>query len=103
MEELRRLKFLLDNSNIQITPRYIKSATYTWADKLGRHLDNDDWQLDPTLFLEIDIQFGPHTIDRLVSALHTLLPRYNARWPDHSCEALNELHLSDSRWRDESN
>jgi hypothetical protein len=47
MEELRRLYFLLDINNIRIKPRYIKSAANIWADKLSRHLNNEDRQLDP--------------------------------------------------------
>jgi hypothetical protein len=42
MTELRRLWYLLDTNNIHIRPMYIRSAANTWADKLNRHLDNDD-------------------------------------------------------------
>jgi hypothetical protein len=78
MTELRRLWCLLDTNNIHIKPMYICSTANTWANKLSRHLDSDDWQLDPSVFLELDAQFGPHTIDRFASGLSTLLPRYNA-------------------------
>jgi hypothetical protein len=93
----------LDTNNIRIRPRYIRSAANTWGDKLGRHLDSDDWQLDPSVFLEMDTQFGPHTIDLLVSALNTLLPRYNSNWLDLSCEAVDSLHLNDSSEQEENN
>jgi hypothetical protein len=63
MTELRRLWYPLDTNNIHIRPRYIRSAANTWAYKLSRHLDIDDWQLDPAVFHEMDTQFGPHTID----------------------------------------
>jgi hypothetical protein len=96
MNELRRLYHLLDLNNIHIRPRYIRSAANTWANKLSRHLDNDDWQLDPSVFHEMDIQFGLDTIDRFASALKTLFPRYNANWLDQSYEALDSLHLADS-------
>jgi hypothetical protein len=103
MTELRRLWYLLDTNNIHITPRYIRSAANTWADKLSRHLDSDDWQLDPLVFHDMDTQFGPHTIDRFASALNTLLPRHNANWLDPSCEAVDALDLADSAWREENN
>jgi hypothetical protein len=96
MTELRRLWYLLDTNNIHIKPRYIRFAANTWANKLSRHLDSDDWQLDPSVFHEMDTRFGPHTIDRFASALYTLLPQYNANWLDPSCEALDSLHLADS-------
>jgi hypothetical protein len=43
----------------------------------------------------MDTQFGPHTIDRFASALNTLLTRYNAKWLDTSCEAVDSMHLVD--------
>jgi hypothetical protein len=50
---------------------------------------------------ELDARFGKHSIDRFASALNTLLPRYNARWRDPTCEAVDALHLLDSNWRKE--
>eukprot|EP00873_Tetraselmis_striata_P006290 jgi/Tetstr1/426554/TSEL_001630.t1 len=83
--------------------RYIRSAANIWADRLSRHLDSDDWQLDPLLFAELESRFGPHSIDRFASALNTLLPRYNAAWLDPACEAVDSLHLPDADWRRENN
>jgi hypothetical protein len=102
MNELRRLWYMLDSNNTHITPRYIKSAVNTWADKLSLHLDSDDKQLDPSVFLEMDTQFGSHTINRFASALYTLLPRCNANWLDSSCKAADSLHLADTYWREEN-
>jgi hypothetical protein len=85
---------MLDNNNIHIRPRYRRSVANTWADKLNRHLDSDDWQLDPSVSYGMDTQFGPHTIERFASALNKLLPRYNANWLDPSCEAVDSLHLA---------
>jgi uncharacterized membrane protein len=53
---------------------FASQAAKMGADKLSRHLDNDDKQLDSNVFHEMDTQFGPHTIDRFASALNTLLP-----------------------------
>jgi hypothetical protein len=53
MTELRRIWYLSDTNNIHIMPMYIRYAANTWADKLSRHLDNDDWQLDPFVFHEM--------------------------------------------------
>jgi hypothetical protein len=103
MDELRRLWCLLDTNNITIKARYIRSAANVWADKLCRHLDGDDWRLDPVLIAELDMRFGQHSIDRFVSALNTLLPRYNAGLKDPTCEAVDVLHLPDNDWRRGSN
>eukprot|EP00873_Tetraselmis_striata_P019321 jgi/Tetstr1/439585/TSEL_028012.t1 len=78
-------------------------ARVFWADRLRRHLDNDDWQLDPLMFAELESRFGPHPIDRFASTLNTLLPRYNAAWLHPTCEAEDSLHLPDADWRRENN
>jgi hypothetical protein len=78
IEELRHPWFMLDSNNIHIGLRYIGSASSTWADKLIRHLDSDDRQLDPIVFLEMDSHLGSHKIDRFASALNTLLLIYKA-------------------------
>eukprot|EP00873_Tetraselmis_striata_P043005 jgi/Tetstr1/463269/TSEL_008194.t1 len=104
MAELRRLWCLMDSHGIHLRARYIRSAANIWADRLSRHLDSDDWQLDPLLFAELESRFGPHSIDRFVaSALNTLLPRYNAAWLDPTCEGVDSLHLPDADWRSENN
>eukprot|EP00873_Tetraselmis_striata_P014170 jgi/Tetstr1/434434/TSEL_023534.t1 len=103
MAELRRLWCLMDSHGIHLRARYIRSAANIWADRLSRHLDSDDWQLDPLLFAELESRFGPHSIDRFASALNTLLPRYNAVWLDPTCEAVDALHLPDADWRRENN
>jgi hypothetical protein len=78
MEDLRPLLFVLESNDIHIRSRYIKSVANTWEDKLSRHLDSDDWQLDPTVFHEMASMYAPHTIDRFASALNTLRSAYNA-------------------------
>eukprot|EP00873_Tetraselmis_striata_P006728 jgi/Tetstr1/426992/TSEL_017199.t1 len=78
MAELRRVCHLQDSQDIRLWARYIRSAANVWADRMNRHLDNDDCQLDPVLYAELDARFGPHTIDRSAlnaSALNAMLPR----------------------------
>jgi hypothetical protein len=50
--------------------------------------------LDPVYFTELDVRLERHSIDRFPSALNTLLPQYNARWRNPTCEAVDALHLS---------
>eukprot|EP00873_Tetraselmis_striata_P007668 jgi/Tetstr1/427932/TSEL_018007.t1 len=102
MAELRRLWCLLDSHGIHMRARHIRSAANIWADRQSRHLDSDDWQLDPLMFAELESRFGPHSIDRFASALNTLLPRYNAAWLDPTCKAVDSLHLPDAHWRHEN-
>eukprot|EP00873_Tetraselmis_striata_P014463 jgi/Tetstr1/434727/TSEL_023780.t1 len=103
MAELRKPWYLLDSNGVHIRARYIQSAANVWADRLSRHLDSDDWQLDPIMFAELEAMWGAHSVDRFASALNAMLPRYNAAWLDPGCEAVDSLHLSDAEWRRENN
>eukprot|EP00873_Tetraselmis_striata_P010603 jgi/Tetstr1/430867/TSEL_002009.t1 len=103
MAELRKRWYLLDSNGVHIRARYIRSAANVWADRLSRHLDSDDWKLDPVLFAELEAMWGAHSVDRFASALNAMLPRYNAAWLDPGCEAVDSLHLSDAEWRRENN
>jgi hypothetical protein len=98
MTELRKLWHLLDANGINVSARYIRSAAKVWADRLSGELNNDDSQLDPVLFAELDFRYGSHNFDRFAFALNMLLPRYNAGWLDPTCEAVDALHLLDSQW-----
>eukprot|EP00873_Tetraselmis_striata_P023178 jgi/Tetstr1/443442/TSEL_031453.t1 len=83
--------------------RYIWPAANVWADRLSRHLDSDDWQMDPVMFAELEAMWGAHSVDRFASAMNAMLPRYDAPWLDPGCEAVDSLHLSDAEWRRENN
>jgi hypothetical protein len=103
MTELPKLWNLRDKIGINIRARYIRSEANVWVDSLSIHFDNDDWQLDPVQFAELNSRFGPHCIDRFASALNILLPRYKSRWLDLSCEAVNALHFPDLHCTVENN
>eukprot|EP00873_Tetraselmis_striata_P042614 jgi/Tetstr1/462878/TSEL_007827.t1 len=85
--ELRKLWYLLDSNGVHIRARYIRSAANVWADRLSRHLDSDDYQLDPVMFAQLEAMWGAHSVDRFASALNAMLPHYNAAWLDPGCEA----------------
>eukprot|EP00873_Tetraselmis_striata_P019111 jgi/Tetstr1/439375/TSEL_027810.t1 len=105
MAELRRLWYLLDSQHyFRLRARYNLSAANVWADFPSRHMDNDDLQLDPVLFAEMDGRFGSPTIDRFASALSAMLPRYNTGWFDPTCEAVDARAAPrDAAWRGENN
>jgi hypothetical protein len=96
MTELRKLWHIMNANGINMSARYIRSAANVWADRLSKHLDRDDWQLDPVLFAELDSRYDLHNIDRFASALNMRIPRYNACWLDLTCEAVGALYLPDS-------
>jgi hypothetical protein len=103
MTELRRLWHLLDVNDINIRPRYIRSAANIWADSLSRELDRDDWQLNPRIFAYLQSAWGPHSVDRFASMENAQLPRFNARWRDPKCEDVDCLHLPDAAWQRKKN
>eukprot|EP00873_Tetraselmis_striata_P013309 jgi/Tetstr1/433573/TSEL_022840.t1 len=70
---------------------------------LGREVDCDDWQFNPRRFASLTAKWGACTIDRFATSENALLPRYNARWRDPRCEAVDALRLSDAAWRCERN
>jgi hypothetical protein len=102
MTDLRKLWHMLDENGINIRANYIRSAGSVWAGRLSRHLDTDDWQLDPVLFAELNSRLGPHIIVSFSSTLNRLLHGYNAGWLDPSCEAVDAQHLTDSQWKAEN-
>eukprot|EP00873_Tetraselmis_striata_P002689 jgi/Tetstr1/422953/TSEL_013732.t1 len=102
-KELKAVRADLPSKASSPTSPGATSSSNIWADRLSRHLDIDDWQLDPLMLAELESRFGPHSIDRFASALNTLLPRYNAAWLDPTCEAVDSLHLPDADLRRENN
>jgi hypothetical protein len=103
MAELRRLWHLLDVNDVNIRPKYIRSATNIEADNLSRELDRDDWQLDPRIFSSLRADWGPHSIDRFASMENTQLPRFNVKWRDPESVDIDSLHLPDAAWQREAN
>eukprot|EP00873_Tetraselmis_striata_P040516 jgi/Tetstr1/460780/TSEL_005964.t1 len=103
MAELRKTWYLMDTHGITLSVRYIRSAANIWADRLSREVDCDDWQFNPRRFASLTAKWGACTIDRFATSENALLPRYNARWCDPRCEAVDALRLSDAAWRCERN
>jgi hypothetical protein len=59
---------ILDTNTVNLHARYIRPAPNVWANKLNRHLEIDDWKLEPVLFAELDAIFGRDSIDRFAFA-----------------------------------
>ena len=83
MAEIRQIDQLLDSASILLdTPRWLPSEENTVADDLSRLADRGDWRLRRSIFLALDRDWGPHTVDRFATALNRQLPRYNSAWAD---------------------
>ncbi len=70
---------LIDEHDISIRTRYIRSAANIWADRLIRETDYADSQLATRIFRYYDKIWGPHSLDRSASFANKLLPCYNAK------------------------
>ena len=100
MRRLRELWLLLDVNEIELSVLYTRSEANVWADALSRERDTEEWMLNPDVFDLLQSKFGPRTVDRFASMLTAQLPRYNSRWQDPRCEAVDSLSLD---WRGENN
>eukprot|EP00873_Tetraselmis_striata_P033028 jgi/Tetstr1/453292/TSEL_040284.t1 len=94
--ELCKTWYLMDTHGVTLSVRYIHSAANTWADRLSREVDCDDWQFNPRRFASLTAKWGACTIDRFATSEIALLPRYSAHWRDPRCEAVHRLRLSDA-------
>ena len=43
------------------------------GDYLSRLVDYDDWMLNPEVFAELDVVWGPHTVNRFADASNAQL------------------------------
>ena len=85
------LHALLLHLGCTIEARHIPGVLNVHADALSRRSDRreEDWRLNPTIFSDLDRQWGPHDIDRFASARNTQLPRFNSHYWDVGTEAVN--------------
>ena len=74
---------------IRIEPEWIPCTENQQADYLSRIKDKDDWIIHPAIFASIDLQWGPHSVDRFANNLNTQLPRFNSRFWCPGTEAVD--------------
>ena len=41
------------------------------ADAVSKYVDGDNWKLNPVVFASLNVQFGPHAVDRFASSMTT--------------------------------
>lgn len=85
---------------IRLHPEWVPRHLNTKADYWSRVIDTNDWMLNPAHFRELDMLWGPHTIDRFASYNSKQLPRFCARWQCPGCEAVDSFTVS---WEGENN
>ena len=78
-EVIRIFQFCLEN-NVQLHPEWIPREQNELADEISKHLDPDDYMLDPTIFAALDIIYDPHTVDCFSLFRTRQIPRFNSKW-----------------------
>ena len=77
-------------------PRHLNSKADYWS----KVVDTDDWMLNPVHFRQLDILWGPHTVDRFASHNSFQLPRFCSRWWCPGTETVDAFTVS---WGGENN
>lgn len=88
------------SSHIWIEPEWIPREANQQADFISHIIDNDDWSLHLELFYQLDMEWGPHSIDRFASYFNTQLPRFNSRFWNPGTEAVDAFTCD---WSGENN
>ena len=68
------------------------SETAKSADYLSRLGDADDWQINQSVFSQLNQTWGPHHVDRFASSHNKKCVRYNSRWWFSGTEAVNAFN-----------
>ena len=61
------------------------------ADDLSRCGDCDDWSVNDQVFKELDMKWGPQTMDRFASQYNTKCKRFNSRFWVPGTQGINGL------------
>ena len=67
------------HNNVKLEPEWIPRDLNERADALSRIIDYDDWMLNPAVFADIEVLWGPHSVDRFASCHNCQIPRFNSR------------------------
>ena len=86
--------------HIRLEPEWIPRHLNERADYLSRIVDYDDWQLNPDIFADLDVAWGPHSVDRFASFHNYQVPRYNSRCWNPGSEAVDAFTVD---WAGENN
>ena len=84
---------------IRLFPEWVPRCLNTKADYWSRVIETD-WMLNPAHFAELDVLWGPHSVDRFASLNSNELSRFCSRWLCPGCEGVDAFTLD---WTGENN
>ena len=99
--EAKRICEICVHHGISIEPEWVPRSSNASADYLSRIVDFDDWSVSPHIFRFLDLKWGPHSIDRFADEHNDLLPRFDSRFWNPYCEAMDTFRRSwdfDNNW-----
>lgn len=64
------------------------------ADFLSHIVDTDDWSVSFHIFRLLDSRWGPHTADHFADENNHLLPKFDSRFWNPHCEAMDTFTRS---------
>ena len=87
-------------NNIHIDMEWIPRTQNERADHLSKIVDQDDWGVSNHIFRLLDTLWGPHSIDRFASYYNKKISRFNSRFWNPGCEAVDAFTVD---WKVENN
>ena len=68
------------HTNIHLDLQWIPRTANEQADYLSRLKDFDDWEVAPSIFQQMDVLLGPHTLDAFANYKNAKVPRFFSRF-----------------------
>ena len=96
---LELFKLAIDHQ-ICLEPEWVPRELNEQADYLSRIIDFDDWFLNLDIFAELDMAWGPHTVDRFADCNNCQVLRFNSKYWNPGTEAVDAFTVD---WADENN
>ena len=99
--ETERIFEICVHHGISIESEWVPRSSNEQADYLSRIVDFDDWSVSPHIFRFSDLKWRPHSIDRFADEHNHLLPRFDSRFWNPYCEAMDTFTRSwdfDNNW-----
>ena len=87
-------------NNISLKIEWVPRETISLADKISRMNDSDDWRTTIAFFNEINMLWGPFTIDRFANNENTKLPLFNSKFFCPHSDGVDAFSFS---WEHENN
>lgn len=90
-----------ESINATMAMKWIPRQQNVYSDFLSRCNDSDDWQIKSEIFTQLDVAWGPHTIDRFATDYNRKCIRFNSRWWCPGTEAVDAFSVSwshDDNW-----